>query len=40
MELEGSNPNGCNVIINNQNPIIFFFPKNVANWVKGLQSLF
>jgi len=31
MELENANPNGCNVVINNQHPIIFIFSKNIEN---------
>jgi len=27
MELKNANPNGCNAIINNLHPIIFFFSK-------------
>jgi len=40
MELENANANGCNVVMNNQHPMILFFWK----WLKielkkGLQSL-
>jgi len=30
MELENANPNGLKVVINNLNPIILFFSKNIG----------
>jgi len=41
MELKNTNPNGCNVVINNLHPTILFFQKILKIELnKGLQSLF
>jgi len=34
MELKNVNSNGCNVVINNQNPMGFLFAKNIENWAR------
>jgi len=40
MELKNANPNGCNVVINNLHPMIFFSKILKIELNKGLQSLF